>query len=124
MAEGSAEATALTVLTIAEIPNFWSGFLPSLFTISTFSGGDEQKVAHTKKWIRRGEMQALALSLILGAGASTLARTPWPFLGTVAICGYLLYQYENALAQGCGNGGLKLDMDKPEENAANVNRWR
>lgn len=126
MAERPAEITALTVLVVAEIPNFWSGFLPSLFTIATFSGGDAQKVEHTKMWIRRGEMQAIGLSLALGIGAALLAQEPWPFLGTVAMVLYLLYQYENALKQG-QTGGLGLDMDKPEASMAPVgptlNRW-
>lgn len=103
---------ALFVLVIAEIPNFWSGFLPSLFTIATFSGGDAEKVAHTKKWIRRGEVQAIGLSLALGAGASVLAREPWPLLGSAAMCAYLACQYEHALRQGTEGSGLNLDIQK------------
>jgi len=98
------ETVALSVLVIAEIPNFWSGFLPSLFTIATFSGGDEAKAAHTKKWIRRGELQAIGLSLALGAAASVLAGEPWPILGSAAMCVYLAYQYEHALRIGCAEG--------------------
>jgi len=37
-AENSTTATALTVMTLAEVLFFWSGFLPSLFTIATFRG--------------------------------------------------------------------------------------
>jgi hypothetical protein len=87
----------------------YSGMLPSLFTISTFSGGDEAKQAHTKKWIRRGEIQATAMSLILGAGASALAGSPWPVLATAGMCAYLLWQYERALTGG-NREGLGLDM--------------
>jgi hypothetical protein len=100
----STEAVALTVLVIAEIPNFWSGFLPSLFTIATFSGGDEEKARHTKQWIRRGEYQAIGLSLCLGLAASFLAEEPWAILGTIAMCGYLAAQYENALKKGLESG--------------------
>lgn len=102
---------ALTVLVISEIPNFWSGFLPSLFTIATFSGGDEEKAAHTKRWIRRGEIQATALSLALGVSASLLAEEPWPFIGVAFLVVYLGYQYEHALHLGLSSG-LKLDMDR------------
>jgi hypothetical protein len=117
------EVTALTVLTVAEIPNFWSGFLPSLFTIATFSGGDPEKVEHTKRWIRRGELQAVGLSLALGTGAAVLAREPWPLLGTIAMCAYLAWQYENALAKGCSDGP-GFDMDHPEQAADSTrNRW-
>jgi hypothetical protein len=104
----SHESVALTVLVIAEVPNFWSGFLPSLFTIATFSGGDEDKAAHTKRWIRRGEIQAVGLSIALGLSASLLAEEPWPFIGVLFLIGYLAYQYEHALRLGLSSG---LDMD-------------
>lgn len=103
------EQVALTVLVISEVPNFWSGFLPSLFTIATFSGGDELKSRHTKRWIRRGEIQATGLSVALGVSASLLAGEPWPFIGVMALIVYLLYQYEHALRLGLDNG-LNLDM--------------
>lgn len=118
------EITALTVLTVAEIPNFWSGFLPSLFTIATFSGGDAEKVRHTRAWIRRGEMQAAGLSIALGIGASILAEEPWPILGTLGMIAYLAWQYECALKKGCSSGP-GFDMDKPEQAADSTrNRWR
>jgi hypothetical protein len=106
----SSEQIALTVLVVSEVPNFWSGFLPSLFTIATFSGGDPEKAMHTKRWIRRGEIQATGLSIALGISASLLARKPWPFLGVMALIIYLAYQYEHALKLGL-SGGLNIDMD-------------
>lgn len=109
MAKRSSEQVALTVLVVAEVPNFWSGFLPSLFTIATFSGGDDDKVAHTKRWIRRGEIQATGLSVALGISASLLAEEPWPFIGVVLLIIYLAYQYEHALTLGLSSG-LNVDM--------------
>lgn len=109
-AKRSHEQVALTVLVVAEVPNFWSGFLPSLFTIATFSGGDEEKVAHTKKWIRRGEIQATGLSIALGISASLLAEEPWPFIGVLVLIVYLAWQYEHALRLGMSSG-LKLNME-------------
>ena len=104
-----AQAVGLTVLTAFEVPNMYSGLLPSLFTISTFSGGDAAKQAHTKEWIRKGEIQATIMSLILGAGASALAGSPWPLLATAGMCGYLLWQYETALRRGNQTGpGLNM----------------
>ncbi len=100
---------ALTVLVVSEVPNFWSGFLPSLFTIATFSGGDPEKAAHTKRWIRRGEIQAAALSIGLGVSASLLAEEPWPFIGVAFLICYLGYQYEHALRLGL-DSGLNIDM--------------
>jgi hypothetical protein len=104
MADTATNDIALTVLVVSEVPNFWSGFLPSLFTIATFSGGDEEKAAHTKQWIRRGEIQATGLSLALGVSASLLAKKPWPFIGVVLLVFYLAYQYEHALKLGLSDG--------------------
>lgn len=112
MAERSHMDVALTVLVVSEVPNFWSGFLPSLFTIATFSAGDDEKIAHTKKWIRRGEIQAAGLTIALGVAASILAEEPWPFVGVLLMGCYLAYQYERALKLGTETG-LGLDMDNP-----------
>lgn len=106
----STETVALTVLVMDGVPNFWSGFLPSLFTIATFSGGDAAKAAHTKRWIRRGELQALTLSITLGLAASLLAEEPWPIVGTLAMCAYLSWQYETALRKGI-DSGPGMDMN-------------
>ena len=106
----SHEAVALAVMVMDGVPNFWSGFLPSLFTIATFSGGDEDKAAHTKKWIRRGELQAVTLSRSLGIAASVLVEEPWPLVGTLFMCGYLAYQYEHALRLGLSQGPA-MDME-------------
>jgi hypothetical protein len=106
----STEQVALTVLVVSEVPNFWSGFLPSLFTIATFSGGDAEKAAHTKRWIRRGEIQATGLSVALGISASLLAGEPWPFIGVMVLVLYLAYQYEHALKLGLSDGP-SVDMD-------------
>lgn len=105
----SHQQIALTVLVVSEVPNFWSGFLPSLFTIATFSGGDAEKAAHTKRWIRRGEIQAAGLSVALGVSASLLAEEPWPFIGVLLLIIYLAYQYEHALKLGLSDG-LAIDM--------------
>jgi hypothetical protein len=106
----SHESVALTVLVVAEVPNFWSGFLPSLFTIATFSGGDQDKAAHTKRWIRRGEIQATGLSLALGVSAAILVEEPWPFIGVLFLIGYLAWQYEHALRLGLNMGpGINMD---------------
>jgi len=102
MVSRTSEQVALTVLVVAEVPNFWSGFLPSLFTIATFSDSDAAE--HTRHWIRRGEIQATGLSLALGVSASLLAGEPWPFLGVVFLILYLAYQYEHALRLGLDSG--------------------
>lgn len=107
----SYSSVALFLMVVAEIPNFYSGFLPSLFTIATFSKGDAEKMEHTRKWIRRGEAQATGLSILVGAATALLVAEAWPFLGALGMAGYLVYQYEHALKLG-QRDGLGIDMDK------------
>lgn len=119
----NAQGVAITLLVAGEIPNFFSGFLPSLFTISTFSGGDPAKIEHTKKWIRRGEMQATGLALLFGLGGTMISGKPWALLAAGGMSGYLLWQYECALRKGC-TSGMGYDMDKPEQaEDRSRNRW-
>lgn len=92
-----ASAVALTMMTIAEVPNFYSGLLPSLWTIGHFSSG-EDKEAHY--WIRRGEVRATALSLAVGIATSILIRSILPIVGVLAMSAFLLYLYEHALNHG------------------------
>lgn len=101
MADGrNAESIALTLLVIAEVPNMFSGLLPSLFTIGTFSDNQD---ADTLYWIRRGEVNALALSLTLGLGASIISGQALPFVGCVLMSAFLIFHYEYALKNGRGN---------------------
>jgi hypothetical protein len=109
MAEGKpvgAEAIALTLLTIAEVPNFYSGLLPSLFTIGHFSDNEDPETLY---WIRRGEINALGLSLLLGTAASMLSHSAWPLVGTAAMSAFLMYHYEHALKKGAGNDITERD---------------
>lgn len=108
MAERSAEAIGLTILTIAEVPNMFSGLLPSLFTIGHFSTDES---AEAIRWIRRGEVNALGLSLALGLGASLVSKSWLPFVGCVGMSAFLMYHYEYALRHGAGN-----DMSERDDN--------
>jgi hypothetical protein len=95
---------AMAVIIAAEVPNYYSGLLPSLFTIATFSGGDDEKAAHTVKWIRRGEVQGTLQAVGLSIAASVLSESPVPFILSMAMVGYYLYQYEYALRLGLAEG--------------------
>jgi hypothetical protein len=110
----SAEGVGIALLVAFEVPNLFSGLLPSLFTIATFSAGDADKVRHTKRWIRRGEVQAGAVSVGLGVGASIVTKSPWPFLLVLGMIGWLVWQYECALMKGCSDGP-GLDIDDPQD---------
>jgi hypothetical protein len=90
---GNGTTWGLTILTVAEVPNLYSGLLPSLFTISTFREDEE----HTRYWIRRGEVLASVLSLAIGLGAALLSGSWLPFLGVIGMMIYLLAAYEHAL---------------------------
>jgi hypothetical protein len=106
--KGPIDATAigLTILTIAEVPNFYSGLLPSLFTIGHFSSGESSEAIY---WIRRGEINALGLSIGLGVGASLLSKSWWPLVGTIGMSMFLMYHYEHALKNGAGNDITERD---------------
>lgn len=108
----SAEGLGLSFLVAFEVPNLFSGLLPSLFTISTFSSADPEKAAHTKKWIRKGEIQAGVVSLGLGLGGTIVTRTPWPLLLTLIMIFWLVWQYETALRKGTAGAGPQLDMQE------------
>lgn len=106
--ERSAEAVGLTILTIAEVPNFFSGLLPSLFTIGHFSTDES---AEAIRWIRRGEVNALGMSLALGLGASLITHNAMPFFGCMAMSAFLMYHYEYALKNGAGNSMSEQGRD-------------
>lgn len=108
-----AQKVALSVIIAAEVPNYYSGLLPSLFTISTFTGSDSEKAAHTVRWIRRGEAQGTIQAVALSVAASILSEDPWPFILSMAMVGYYLYQYEYALRAGLADGpGIDMDAQK------------
>jgi hypothetical protein len=66
----SGVGVALLVLNVAQVPGFIR---------STDNGTD------------RGRAVGYGLALAVGASSSALARTPWPFLGTVAMCLLMLH---------------------------------
>jgi hypothetical protein len=92
-----------------EVPNLYSAPLPSKFTIATFCGGDEAKVAHTKKWIRSGELEGTIQAILLGLGGTVVTKSPWPLLVVLAMISWKLYSYESALRGGISDG-LMMDM--------------
>lgn len=93
------EAIGLTLLAIAEVPNFYSGLLPSLWTIGHFSESENEEANY---WIRRGELMATGLTFAVGVATSVLTKSPLPFIGVIIMAGILLYLYEHALRNGSG----------------------
>lgn len=99
MAKLSGEAIGLTLLAVAEVPNFYSGLLPSLWTIGHFSESENDEACY---WIRRGEIMASALTLSVGVATSVLVGSILPLVGVIIMAGILLYLYEHALNNGKG----------------------
>lgn len=94
-------ALALTLLAVAEVPNFYSGLLPSLWTIGHFG---QAEAAEARYWIRRGEVTATALTAGVAVSTSIIARSWLPAVGMAIMAGALLYLYEHALRNGSGVG--------------------
>lgn len=97
--EMSPGTVALTLLAVAEVPNFYSGLLPSLWTIGHFSGSEG---GEAKYWIRRGEIAATALTAAVAVGTSYIAKSPIPGLAMAGMAVVLLVLYEHALRNGSG----------------------
>lgn len=108
MSEDRTSNIALSLLAIAEVPNFYSGLLPSLWTIGHFSETDNEEAC---RWIRRGEANATALSVAVGIGVSMLTKSALPLIGNLLMCGILLYLYEHALRSGAGADYNQNDRD-------------
>lgn len=96
------EDAALTLLALAEVPQVMSAFMPSLFTMATFSD-DPEKV----RYLRRGEVVGGAVSLGIAVAIGILARSVWPIAGAVAVLGIILYEYERAIRNPV-NGGQDM----------------
>lgn len=90
-------AVGIAILAAGDSANFYSGMLPSLFTISSdFFHGQGSKAGNMKR-IRQGEVIATGLSLLVGVGASLASGTALPFWATAITCTALVVAYEYAL---------------------------
>lgn len=89
------EQTALTLLAVAEVPQFFSGFLPSYFTIATFAR--KEGTEWTKRNIRIGELISASMAIGMGLVVATIIDNPAPLWGTAIMSGLLILFYERAL---------------------------
>ena len=109
MADRSPAAVAgvigISILAAGDAANFYSGMLPSLFTISSdFFQGQGSRAGNIKR-IRQGEAAATALSLAMGLGASLVVQNWLPLFVTAGTCGALLVAYEFALRNPASQEG-------------------
>ncbi len=102
------EGFGLGLILAMEVPNLFSAPLPSKFTIATFTGSHPE---HTARWIRSGEIEAVAQAVLLGIGGSILTSSPWPFILVMGMTAWKVWSYETALSGGI-SGGPHIDMNK------------
>jgi hypothetical protein len=82
----------LFILAMGEVPNYYAGILPSWMTIRRFAA--DERDADTLRW---GMAAASTFTLLVGAGASMLAHSWWPLVGTVTLAIFLCAGYEWAI---------------------------
>lgn len=97
----SAAAIGLLLAGVAEVPNFYSGMLPSLWTIGHFG---QAQSGEARYWIVRGLVISGGLTVTTGFGISLLAKTWAPLIGMSAMAAILTYFYLHALYNGAGAG--------------------
>lgn len=94
-----AAGVGLFILAAAESFNVYSAFCSSPWTVENFGADDEK--ARTAMYYAT---MAGAANVGLGFGASLLARSWWPLVGTSAVTVVMLYIYRRALAKGQAAG--------------------
>jgi hypothetical protein len=102
LAPTSAAGVGLLLAGVAEVPNFYSGMLPSLWTIGHFAGEGGQDAQEAQFWIKRGLIISGALTGATGFGISLLAGSWAPMIGMTAMGVVLTYFYLHALRSGGG----------------------
>jgi len=106
----SASVLALTILAVAEVPNFFSGLLPSLWTIGHFSQAQNSEARY---WIRRGEVMATGLTAGVAVGTSLIAKSWAPAIGMGVMAAVLIALYEHALRNGAGSSWEAAAPSRP-----------
>ena len=92
----TAGTVGIAILAAGDAANFYSGMLPSLFTLSSAFFQEGNKAGNIKR-VRQGEVIATGLSLMVGFGASLAAGSALPFWATAATAGVLVLAYEFSL---------------------------
>lgn len=90
----TAGTVGIAILAAGDAANFYSGMLPSLFTLSSdFAQGQGNRAGNSRR-VRQGEIMATGLSLTVGVGASIAAGSSLPFWATAAVSLALVVMYE------------------------------
>lgn len=94
---------AATVLLMGQIPNNFSGPLPSFFTISSDFFQAADSVDGNRRRIRMGEAFGAVLTAVEGVAVSALTGSAWPLAASLLMAGLLIAGYEWALRHPAKN---------------------
>jgi hypothetical protein len=75
---------AATFTVALAVPGIFGFFCPGLLDVPK----------HDQHAVRQQQAKAAVGSLLLGAAGSAVTKTPWPFLLSLAISAFILWQYE------------------------------
>jgi hypothetical protein len=84
MAREISPSAAASLTVACTVPGLFTFFCPALPNVG---GADRSE-------LKLGQAKAAAASLVLGAAGSAFARSPWPFLATLALVALIIWQYE------------------------------
>lgn len=92
MAEQNADKVALGLLAAFEVPNFYSGLLPSLMTIRRFGAQEEDRST-----LQQGVLMATILSSGVIGATSYISKSWLPIVFAGSVMAILIWQYERAI---------------------------
>jgi len=85
MSERALQPAPIAALAVATaVPGFYGFFCPDIL-------GSKD---HDPQLVKLQQTKAAGASLALGAAASAISKTPWPFLIAVVLVGVLTWEYE------------------------------
>ena len=94
---GNGDVTAATVLVIGAGAGLFAAFCPSWFTVRSSFFHDQSGKDGNIKAIRQGEIAGTLTTLLQGAAASRLVKSPLPFLGALAVSLVMVLGYEYSI---------------------------
>lgn len=94
-----AAGVGLFLVASAESFNIFSAMNSSPWTAENF-GADERKANSCKEYV----MWSVAANSALGFGASVLAKSYWPLVGTTVVSLFMIWIYWRALQRGMAAG--------------------
>lgn len=110
MAGWNHETAGLAMLSVAEVPQVMSAFLPSPATARMgFNEGEDYE--ERIRYLRRGEIVGGGVSLALALAITLImrpqiGRQAWgPFVGATIVLGIFLFEYERAIQAALKDAG-------------------